>query len=115
MSSKALRNEHGYAIEIEANELRFVSTRRSSVGMFSLIAGGLALILLVNGGVQMAMTNAVAGLVLGGLGALFGTVAVLVWKRRRPPAFKSLSSPAPSRCLEKRREAVSTRRQAPHR
>jgi hypothetical protein len=89
--AKALRNNHPYAIEVLDGEMRFARTDRSSAGLFALITGGLALLMLINGAVQMAMTHVTAGAVLLGIGGVFAVIALLVFKNRRPPTTKTLT------------------------
>ncbi|MFN0246635.1 MAG: hypothetical protein ACKV2T_06985 [Kofleriaceae bacterium] len=89
--AKALRNNHPYAIEVLDGEMRFARTDRSRAGLFALIAAGLAAMMVINGVVQMVLTHLAAGAVLLGLGTLFVLVAILVFKKRRPPTTTTLT------------------------
>ncbi len=83
MSTKALRNEHPYAIEMAGDEILFHRTNGSGVRLLSLITGGLAFLMFVNGLVQLVLLQFVAGGILLALGTLFGFVATIAWRKLR--------------------------------
>jgi hypothetical protein len=85
MASEVIARGRGFSIETDGDVLRLSRARGGGLRLGVYISAGLAAVLMLNGGVQIAMSHAGAGVLLLVLGAVAGAAARAMARVRLPP------------------------------